>query len=160
MKNKLVLSLGSNLGNRYAYLQQAIVSINEAFDTIGLVAQFYQSPPWGDTNQSSFLNTAMVLETTYTPDHCIRLLQEIEAEIGRTKTRKWGPRTIDIDILFYEDEIISKPNLQVPHPHLQDRAFVLVPLHDLVPNFKHPVYTMTIREMLHKIEDNTILFNL
>lgn len=158
MKKKLVLSLGSNLGNRYAYLQQAIIAINEAFDTVSLVAQFYETPPWGDTNQSRFINTVVLVETTLSPEQCIALLQEIEITLGRTKTHKWGPRSIDIDILFYENEILLQEDLIIPHPHLQNRAFVLAPLCDLIPAYPHPVLDKTMAEILTGLDNNTKLF--
>jgi 2-amino-4-hydroxy-6-hydroxymethyldihydropteridine diphosphokinase len=159
MKKKLVLSLGSNLGNRYAYLQQAIVAINEAFDTVSLVAQFYETPPWGDTSQSRFINTAVLLETTLSPERCIALLQKIEITLGRTKTRKWGPRSIDIDILFYENEILLHEDLVIPHPHLQNRAFVLAPLSDLIPTYRHPLLEKTMTELLMGLNNNTLIFS-
>jgi len=158
MKKKLVLSLGSNLGNRYAYLLQAIVAVNEEFDTLGEVAQFYETPPWGDTNQSRFINTAMVLETALPPDECIGKLQDIEKAVGRIKTRKWGPRAIDIDILFYDNLEICTADLIIPHPHLHKRAFVLQPLQDLMANFIHPSQNKTIDELLSEIENDTAVF--
>ncbi|MDA8929878.1 2-amino-4-hydroxy-6-hydroxymethyldihydropteridine diphosphokinase [Bacteroidia bacterium] len=155
MKKKLVLSLGSNLGNRYAYIYQAIQAINEAFDTISAVSQYYETPPWGDLNQSRFINIALILETDVPVLQCFTKLQAIEAELGRTKTRKWGPRCIDIDILFYDLEIISTPELTIPHPHIYERAFVLAPLCDLMPRFLHPTHDHTVAQLLHNITNDT-----
>ncbi len=158
MKKKLVLSLGSNLGNRYAYLKQAIIAINEAFDILSLVAQFYETPPWGDTNQSRFINTAVLVETTLSPIQCIAVLQKIEKALGRTKTSKWGPRSIDIDILFYENEVLLQEGLVIPHPHLQNRAFVLAPICDLIPTYRHPLLKKTMTELLMGLNNNTTIF--
>jgi 2-amino-4-hydroxy-6-hydroxymethyldihydropteridine diphosphokinase len=158
MKKKLVLSLGSNLGNRYAYLQQAIIAINETFDTVSHVAQFYETPPWGDTNQSRFINTALLLETALSPQKCIALLQEIERTLGRIKTHKWGPRSIDIDILFYENEVLLQEDMIIPHPHLQNRAFVLAPLCDLIPAYRHPVLAKDMTDLLANLDNDTKLF--
>lgn len=160
MKKTLVLSLGSNLGNRYAYLQQAIFAINHQFDTISEVASYYETPPWGDYNQPKFINTAVVLETTETPDKCLAILQDIEIELGKLKTRKWGPRAIDIDLLFYGSNKIQSDKLVIPHPYIAERAFVLAPLCDLIPNFSHPQHHKTMTELLDLIENNTHTFAL
>lgn len=158
MKKKLVLSIGSNLGNRYAYIQQAILAIHEAFDTVSAVAQYYETPPWGDTNQSRFINTALLLETDLKPSDCILLLQGIESALGRTRTRKWGPRAIDIDLIFYGDEQINNENLIVPHPHMQHRAFVLAPLCDIIPTYTHPTLGSSMAELLEVLDDDTKIF--
>lgn len=158
MKKNLVLSLGSNLGNRYAYIQQAILAINDAFDTVGAVAQYYETPPWGDTNQSRFINTAALLETDYNPLECINFLQNIETTLGRTKTHKWGPRAIDIDIVFYGNEQINNENLIVPHPHMHTRAFVLAPLCDIIPSYIHPILDQSMEAILTTIENDTKIF--
>jgi 2-amino-4-hydroxy-6-hydroxymethyldihydropteridine diphosphokinase len=160
MKNKLVLSLGSNLGNRYTYLLQAIVSIDTLFDTKSTVAPFYETPPWGDVHQSRFINTAVSLYTEIPAANCLTLLQYIEDSIGRTKTRKWGPRCIDIDIIFYGDDSLELEDLNIPHLKMHERAFVLKPITDLSPNFIHPTLNKKMNQLLSEIEDDTILFTL
>jgi 2-amino-4-hydroxy-6-hydroxymethyldihydropteridine diphosphokinase len=160
MKNKLVLSLGSNLGNRYIYLLQAIASIDVLFNTKSTVAPFYETPPWGDTHQSSFINTAIVLYTDISASQCLVLLQSIEKSIGRTKTRKWGPRCIDIDIIFYNTETLEIKDLNIPHLRMHERAFVIKPITDLSPNFIHPTLKKTMLHLLSEIEDDTTLFTL
>ncbi len=158
MKNKLVLSLGSNLGNRYAYLIQAIAAINKSFHTTSTAASFYETPPWGDTNQSTFINTALVLYTSHSPAKCLLLLQNIEHTIGRTKSRKWGPRCIDIDIIFYSNSLVQLNDLQLPHARMQERAFVLKPIVDILPDFIHPKLGKSMRTLLSEIADDTSLF--
>lgn len=159
MKKKLVLSLGSNLGNRYAYLLRAIQKIEKYFNSKPVVAHFYETPPWGNENQSRFINTAIYLHTDITIDQCLKKVQAIEKEMGRLKTEKWGPRMIDIDILFYEDDVVETDIITVPHQHLHQRAFVLKPLQDILPNFIHPLKNKTIIQLIEDIDDNTLLFS-
>lgn len=159
MKKKLVLSLGSNLGNRYAYLLRAIHKIEKYFNSKPVVAHFYETPPWGNENQSRFINTAIYLHTDITIDQCLKKVQAIEKEMGRLKTEKWGPRMIDIDILFYEYDVLETDIITVPHQHLHQRAFVLKPLQDILPNFIHPLKNKTIIQLIEDIDDNTLLFS-
>lgn len=158
MKKKLVLSLGSNLGNRYAYLLRAIQKIEKYFNSKSVVAHFYETPPWGNENQSRFINTAIYLHTDISIDQCLKKVQAIEKEMGRLKTEKWGPRIIDIDILFYEYDVLETDIITVPHQHLHQRAFVLKPLQDILPNFIHPLKNKTIIQLIKDIDDNTLLF--
>ena len=158
MKKKLVLSLGSNLGNRYAYIRQAIKHIEEFFELKCVCSNYYTTPPWGETNQSQFINMALYLETHKSIDDCLALLQAIELQMGRVKTKKWGPRSIDIDILFYEDKQVITEALTVPHPHMHERVFVLKPVCDIVPNFVHPVLKVTMNNLLRELADDSMLF--
>jgi 2-amino-4-hydroxy-6-hydroxymethyldihydropteridine diphosphokinase len=158
MKKKLVLSLGSNLGNRYAYLLRAIQKIEKYFNSKPVVAHFYETPPWGNENQSRFINTAIYLHTDITINQCLKKVQAIEKEMGRLKTEKWGPRIIDIDILFYEYDVLETDIITVPHQHLHQRAFVLKPLQDILPNFIHPLKNKTIIQLIEDIDDNTLIF--
>lgn len=159
MKKKLVLSLGSNLGNRYAYLLRAIQKIEKYFNSKSVVAHFYETPPWGNENQSRFINTAIYLHTDISIDQCLKKVQAIEEEMGRLKTEKWGPRIIDIDILFYEYDVLETDIITVPHQHLHQRAFVLKPLQDILPNFIHPLKNKTIIQLIEDIDDNTLIFS-
>lgn len=156
----LVLSLGSNLGNRYAYLQQAISAIGKTFQTKINVSKFYVTPPWGETQQAQFINIAVLLKTDLDPTQCLLELQSIESKLGRIKTYKWGPRVIDIDILFYGEESIVIEDLYLPHPRAHERAFVLAPVCDLIPNFVHPTKKMTMLSLLNSIENNTKIFEI
>ena len=148
MKKKLVLSLGSNLGNRYAYLLRTIQKIEKYFNSKPVIAHFYETPPWGNENQSRYINTAIYLHTDIPIDQCLKKVQAIEKEMGRLKTEKWGPRMIDIDILFYEDDVVEIDELVVPHQYLHQRAFVLKPLQDILPNFIHPFKNKTIIQLI------------
>ena len=159
MKKKLVLSLGSNLGNRYAYLLRAIQKIEKYFNSKPVIAHFYETPPWGNENQSRYINTAIYLHTDIPIDQCLKKVQAIEKEMGRLKTEKWGPRMIDIDILFYEDDVVEIDELVVPHQYLHQRAFVLKPLQDILPNFIHPLKNKTIIQLIKDSDDNTLLFS-
>ena len=159
MKKKLVLSLGSNLGNRYAYLLRTIQKIEKYFNSKPVIAHFYETPPWGNENQSRYINTAIYLHTDIPIDQCLKKVQAIEKEMGRLKTEKWGPRMIDIDILFYEDDVVEIDELVVPHQYLHQRAFVLKPLQDILPNFIHPLKNKTIIQLIEDIYDNTLLFS-
>ncbi len=158
MKKKLVLSLGSNLGNRYAYLKQAKARIELALNVKCTESQYYETPPWGEKNQAKFLNTVFTLETDVDLSSVFHLLQNIELQLGRIKTKKWGPRTIDIDILFFGDDIVSDEDLTIPHPQMHNRAFVMIPLVDLLPDFVHPVLQKTITKVTANIENDTTNF--
>ena len=158
MKKKLVLSLGSNLGNRYAYIRQAITYIEECFATPCMCSSYYTTPPWGETEQAQFINMALYLETPMSVNECLKQLHAIEVQMGRVKTKTWGPRSIYIDILFYEDNQVKTEALTVPHPHMHERVFVLKPLCDIVPNFVHPVLNITMRNLLSELVDDSLLF--
>jgi len=158
MKKKLVLSLGSNLGNRYAYIRQAITYIEECFAAPCVCSSYYTTPPWGETEQAQFINMALYIETHQSMDKCLTQLQAIELKMGRVKTKKWGPRSIDIDILFYEDNQVTTEALTVPHPHMHERVFVLKPVCDIVPDFFHPVLKVTMKNLLRELVDDSTLF--
>ena len=159
MKNKLVLGLGSNLGNRYAYIYQAALQIQLVLENKGQLSGIYSSPPWGETNQPSFLNAAFAIETDKNVEHCFSTIKNIEKELGRIHTKRWGPRCIDIDILFFNEDILETENLCIPHKNIAERAFVLAPLVDLIPNFEHPITKKTMVQLLQNLENNCSLFS-
>jgi 2-amino-4-hydroxy-6-hydroxymethyldihydropteridine diphosphokinase len=130
-KKTLVLALGSNLGNRYFSLYTACKLLANYFDSVVTLSNIYESEPWGNTNQPAFLNTVVTLKTADTPHQCLKKTQAIEQQMGRRKTVHWGPRNIDIDILFLEDEVFTSEHLTVPHPQIKNRNFVYVQLLDL-----------------------------
>lgn len=150
MHHTVYLGLGSNLGDRQANLGAAISALPPA---VLLLAQspIYQTAPWGYTDQADFLNQVVQAETELSPQELLAHLKGVEAQVGRTPTFRYGPREIDLDILFYDDLSIELPGLTIPHPRLAQRAFVLVPLADLAPDFKHPALDHTISELLASV---------
>ncbi|NLM06371.1 MAG: 2-amino-4-hydroxy-6-hydroxymethyldihydropteridine diphosphokinase [Tissierellia bacterium] len=145
---KAWIGLGSNLGDREQYIKEALAAIEKNGIKILSVAKMKETEAYGLEDQPSFLNTVALLETDLFPHDLLKLLLEIEKSLGRTREIKWGPRTIDLDILFYEDEIIDSDNLKVPHPDLQNRLFVLEPLAEISPDKTHPIFKKTIKELL------------
>jgi 2-amino-4-hydroxy-6-hydroxymethyldihydropteridine diphosphokinase len=140
------LSLGSNLGDREANLRHAI----QRLGTLGHVratSPFYETEPVEFTEQPWFLNCAVALETTRTPEQLLQALLSLEIEMGRRRTQNKGPRTIDLDILLFEDAIVDTPGLTIPHPALAERRFVLEPLAEIAPEILHPVLKKTIRAL-------------
>ncbi len=127
------LSLGSNLGDRLENLIQALKRIKEEGNLIIRVSSVYETRPLGKTNQPDFLNLVAEVKTKLSPFLFLALLQRIENEMGRVRKEKWGPRIIDIDLIFYEDLEIESPELTLPHPLFKERAFVLIPLMEVLP---------------------------
>lgn len=151
----IFLSLGTNLGDRLANLSKAR-SLLTAKVQIDKASPIYETPPWGFTDQPAFLNQVLQVETDLQPLELLAFLKQIETSMGRQPTRRYGPRLIDLDILFYHDQVLELPQLVIPHPHLHERAFVLVPLADLAPEFKHPVNGKTVKEMLEEVDSEGI----
>lgn len=147
MKQNVYLGLGSNLGDRANYLQQAIQRIAET-EGIHLLrcSSIYETEPVGYTEQPSFLNQVVQVMTTLAPEPLLRILQRIELDLGRKREIRWGPRTIDIDILVYHDIRMQTETLTLPHPRMNERTFVLIPLSEIAPTLKLPGDTMTVEE--------------
>jgi 2-amino-4-hydroxy-6-hydroxymethyldihydropteridine diphosphokinase len=146
----MYLSLGSNLNDRYANLQRAIAGLQAHF-TVTAISPVYATEPWGDTDQPAFLNVCVAASTGIPPHDALRLIKALEADLGRQPSRKWGPRLIDIDILFYDKLVLTDTELTIPHPRIAERAFVLAPLADIIPDFRHPQTGETIEEMLDRL---------
>lgn len=147
MEEHLVyLSLGTNLGNRAANLKEAISSLEPQM-TVKAKSKVYETPPWGYEDQPSFLNQAVNAITYLEPLPLLRHIKRLEIALGRKATFKYGPRLIDIDILFYDDLVLNESSLVIPHPHLHERAFVLLPMMDIAPDLIHPVKRKSIREL-------------
>lgn len=135
----IYLSLGSNMGDRKDYLNRALRALNDLEQTqVSQVSSFYETAAWGKTDQEDFLNICCQLETNLKPQDLLCHCQKIEKELDRVRHEHWGPRTIDIDILLYGQEIIDDNNLKVPHPYMTERAFVLVPLLEIAPQLRLP----------------------
>lgn len=145
--NTVTLALGTNLGDRPGNLRSAIAALPPAVMVLEQ-SPVYETLPWGVIDQPSFLNMVITGETDLPPHELLKELKELEARLGRLPSFHYGPRKIDIDILFYDNLILDTPELTLPHPHLHERAFVLVPLADLIPELIHPVLGKTMRELL------------
>ena len=148
----IIILLGSNLGDRLANLKQAIASI-ASFSSILQHSNIYQTAAWGNTNQADFLNQAIEIQTHQSAENLMQALLAIESQMGRVRLQKWEPRIIDLDIIFYESAIHNSDFIQIPHPEMQKRAFVLKPLLDIIPNFEHPILKQTITQLWEKCPD-------
>jgi len=149
------LLLGGNLGEREQNLKEAIVLVNKEIGDIEAKSSLYETAAWGKTDQPAFLNQAIGVKTKLTALQVLDKALAIEQELGRVRKEKWGERLIDIDLILYGDEVIDVAGkLQVPHPHMQNRRFVMEPLAEIAPNIRHPRLGETILEISKKITDN------
>jgi 2-amino-4-hydroxy-6-hydroxymethyldihydropteridine diphosphokinase len=151
--NKAYLLTGGNEGDRYLNMQQARTNIEHICGQILLVSSLYETAPWGKRDQTDFLNQVLLVETVLDPQALLMAIFSIEEKGGRKRTVKNAPRTIDIDILFYDRLILELPGLSIPHPRIADRRFVLEPLNEISPYFLHPVLGKTIQELLLECKD-------
>jgi 2-amino-4-hydroxy-6-hydroxymethyldihydropteridine diphosphokinase len=151
--NQVYLLIGGNLGDPFAYLQQAVSLIGTSCGEIGRLSHLYETAAWGNTNQGAFLNQSLELFTNAGAGELMKQLLEIEQQMGRIRTERYGPRTIDIDILLFNDDVISTPLVTVPHPELPNRRFALQPLADIAPDAVHSVLKKTISTLLHQCPD-------
>ena len=151
--NKVYLLLGSNMGDSRRQLSIACGHIKKRIGKISRKSKLYQTAAWGKEDQPDFLNQVIVVETTLDAETCIALALETEEQMGRIRTVKNAPRIIDIDILYFNKDIIHLPLLQVPHPAIQLRRFVLVPLNELSPAFIHPVLKKSNHQLLAACKD-------
>jgi 2-amino-4-hydroxy-6-hydroxymethyldihydropteridine diphosphokinase len=128
-----LLGFGGNLGDPVAAIEEALARLDAGGVRIRRRSHFYRTAPWGVTEQPDFVNLCAAAETALSPQELLALIHRIEADLGRERRERWGPRTIDIDILAYGEEAVDEPGLTVPHPRLAERAFVLVPLEEIAP---------------------------
>ena len=151
MDEPVFLALGTNLGDRESNLSRARELLSQRMKIID-ASPIYITPPWGFEEQPDFLNQVLQVQTEIAPRPLLRYLKKIESKMGRVKTFRNGPRLIDIDILFYGQRVVKSSKLSIPHPRLHERAFVLVPLNDIAPDFVHPVLNITVETMLSEID--------
>lgn len=142
-EHTVYLALGSNMGNRAANLKAAIAALPPQME-VKAKSRVYETPPWGYVNQEKFLNQALKVQTYLQPEQLLKHLKRLEVALGRETTFQYGPRLIDIDILFFDDLVFESPTLTIPHPRLHERGFVLMPLMDIAPDLLHPVKKQTI----------------
>lgn len=159
MNHTIYLALGTNLGDRQQNLATALRLLEAQVQGVHS-SPIYETAPWGYLEQDNFLNIVARGQTRLTPPQLFNLVKSIENEMGRVKIIKDGPRLIDIDILFYDNQLYNSPTLEIPHPRMRGRSFVLVPLADLAPDFIHPVYHLTIRQLAAETDPSTLwLYN-
>lgn len=149
-----VLSLGSNIGDRLNYLNLSKRAIYNLIGPIQLSSNIYETEPWGIDNQDSYLNQVISVLTILTPNELLENIHQIEKDFGRIREIHYGPRTIDIDILYYGKRIINNENLIIPHPHIQKRRFILVPLSEIFPQMHHPLLKKTNQKLLDDVKDD------
>jgi 2-amino-4-hydroxy-6-hydroxymethyldihydropteridine diphosphokinase len=154
-RHVVYIALGTNLGDRLANLKLARDSLAEA-GVLVASSPVYQTPPWGIVDQPAFLNQVVQIRTDLPPVKLLKYLKSLESRMGRVPSVKYGPRLIDMDILFYDNRIIERRKLQIPHPRMAERAFVLVPLADLAADLKHPVSGLSVKEMLVQVDASNI----
>lgn len=155
MDHTAYLALGSNMGGRLANLKAAVSNLAPQM-SVRKKSSVYETPPWGFTEQSPFLNQVVKVETYLGAEALLRHIKRLETALGRVPNFQNGPRLIDIDILFFDDAIMDTASITVPHPHLHQRAFVLVPLAEIAPDLLHPVLRKTVRELLEDADRSEI----
>ena len=146
--SKVWIALGSNMGEGRKNLDLAIKMMNERGVLVEKVSTYIETEPYGYTEQDNFVNAVCIAETKLSPRELLEVLLKIELDMGRVRIIKWGPRLIDLDILFYEDLIIDEEDFKVPHIEIQKRSFVLEPVNEISPDKIHPVFKKTVHQLL------------
>lgn len=148
------IALGSNMGDREAYMRHGVEALSHSKDfRVKAVSRFFETKPYGMKEQANFLNGCMIAETLLTPEELLAFLQGVERSVNRVREGKWGPRTLDLDIIFYDQLIIDSLNLKIPHMDMHNRDFVLVPLQQIAPNYYHPVLHKTIQMLVSELSE-------
>jgi len=154
VRGKIYIGIGTNLGNRQDNIQKAIKHLEEISDVLK-VSQIIETSPYGKTDQPNFLNCVVEIDTELTPNELIHSLLEIEEKMGRVRIEKWGPRIIDLDILFYGNLVIQNEQLTVPHYDFENRMFFVQPMYELDPNFVHPLSVKSMKDIFTELRGET-----
>ncbi len=148
------IALGSNMGDREEYLQNAVQLLDERTDShIERISKFMETEPYGYVQQDKFINGMIELRTLLTPDELLSVLHEVETDAGRERQVHWGPRTLDLDIIMYDALVLDTEQLVIPHMDMQNRDFVLIPLMEIAPNLRHPIFNKTIAQLKQELEN-------
>ena len=158
--NEAFLLTGSNMGYRQLYLQEAARNINLSCGSIVRFSSLYETEAWGKQDQPPFLNQVLVVHTLLPPKELLHSILHIEEDMGRKRLEKFGPRIIDIDIIFYNNLVTDQPGLHLPHPRMQDRRFVLEPLAELAPGKLHPVFLKPVHQLLAECTDPLAVYKI
>lgn len=159
--NTVYLMLGGNLGDTASFFKQAIALITTRIGEVITLSAIYETEPWGVDGQQNYFNQAVELKTLLMPEKLLKETQAIEYELGRRKSlQNWAPRIIDIDILFYNQEIIEQIDLKIPHPLLHQRMFCLIPMQEIAPDYIHPIMKYSIRSLVNICNDKLLVRNI
>ena len=151
--NIVYLQLGSNIGERDKMLSISVQAISEDIGRIYMYSKIYESTPWRVDGQENYLNQIVAIQTLFSAQEILDTILKIERKLGRVRIEKWGERLIDIDIIFFNNDIIETPNLCIPHKHMHERNFVLEPLMEIAPDLIHPKYNKTVSELFNESKD-------
>ncbi len=145
------IGLGSNLGDKFEFIKSAVSLINNSQkNRVDKISSIYESYPLGETSQENYLNAVIKISTSLSPEELFHFLKEIEGQLGRKKSKKWDSREIDLDILFYDDQVIKTDLITIPHQQICERDFVLFPMHEIEPGLIHPVFNQKICDICNK----------
>lgn len=153
MKHLAYIAFGSNIGDRKAYILSAMDEMRERGMEFLKISTMYETEPYGVTDQPKFMNCVATVRTELSPIILMETLLEVEKSLGRVREKRWGPRVVDLDIVFYDHKIVSFANLIIPHSDMQNRAFVLEPLYEIDPHYVHPILHKTVAELLDDLKE-------
>jgi len=149
----VILLLGSNIGDSYSILSRTRSIIQSVIGNIEKTSQVYLTEAWGYRDQPPFLNQAIIVSTRLSPQQVLKKINHLEKDLGRVRMEKWRERTIDIDIIYYDQKIIEEPDLKIPHPEMQHRKFVMVPVAEIAAEMVHPLLQLSNQQLLEDIKD-------